>query len=224
MNHVIIVLVCVAATTLEFLHYILWLVWLFVCHTFLSCLCWNSTHWCKFSSNSITDQYSSIASLVCEAVFNSKCTSCAVHDWYGRSQDFISTEAKGQRRLQVATGGVNGGKGSGRHMASAGGQAYNGDLGVQPPAGVQGGPPGGGRGQRSWSWKLLSIWALKGDSIFANFSVFFKFSSLDKCLYDRLGLHTLAAAWSSVYHYCIGLCHGFGCPVARWQSLISLTT
>jgi len=70
-----------------------------------------------------------------------------VASWFptiqGRSQDFISTEAKGQRGRHVATGGgSNGGKG---HMAEA--RAYNGGLGAEPRWGSGSKVP--------WSWKLL---------------------------------------------------------------------
>ena len=54
----------VSATTLEFLHCSLWLVWLFFCHTFLFLLLWNSIRSCEFISNF------NVNSLVCKAVLS----------------------------------------------------------------------------------------------------------------------------------------------------------
>jgi len=48
-------------------------------------------------------------------------------------------------------------------MASAGARAYNGGLGVEPPAGSRGRAPGQGvsGAKPPWSWKLFSFWTSK---------------------------------------------------------------
>jgi len=59
------------------------------------------------------------------------------------------------------------------HMASAEARAYNGGLGQIPQWGPGTEPLVRRSGAKlSWSCKLLSIWASKGDGKFANFSVF----------------------------------------------------
>ena len=64
------------------------------------------------------------------------------------------------------------------HMASAEARAYNGGLGQIPQWGPGTEPLVRRSGAKlSWSCKLLSIWASKGDGKFANFSVFFRSST-----------------------------------------------